>query len=88
VQTYLVEHYRPGLKIDGLREAAALVRAAAMALGREGSSLRYVHSTIVPTDEAFLTMFEAASEGAVREAYARASLPFDRISIAIPEESS
>lgn len=88
MQTYLVEHYRPGLDPDGLRQAAALVRAAAAALEREGSSLRYLRSTIVPTDEAFLTIFEAASEGAVRDAYARADLPFERISIAISEESS
>jgi hypothetical protein len=88
VQTYLVEHYRPGLDTEALKRAAARIRAAASALEREGSDLRYLRSTIVPTDEAFLSFFEAASETAVREAYVRAGVPFERISLALTEDST
>jgi len=88
MQTYLVEHYRPGMNAEALQESAALIRAAAAALEREGSPVHYLRSTIVPTDEAFLSVFEAASESAVREAYARAGVPFERISLALPEELS
>jgi hypothetical protein len=86
MQTYLVEHYRPGLTAEDLRQAAALVRAAAAELQHAGTAVRYLRSTIVPTDEAFLSMFEAASEDDVRATCARAGIPFERISLALPEE--
>jgi len=81
--TFLVEHYRPGLDEDGLRQTAARVRTATLALEREGRCVHYVRSTLVPGDEAFLSVFEAASEGVVREAYGRAGATFERISRAI-----
>jgi hypothetical protein len=87
VQTFLVEHYRPGLTAADLRHAARTIRAATLALEGEGSPVHYVRSTIVPGDEAFLSVFEAESEEAVRRAYARAGVPFERISLAIQEET-
>ncbi len=82
-ETYLVEHYRPGLPLEDLRRAAGVIRAAVSAMEREGSPVRYLRSTIVPQDEAFLSVFQAASEELVREAYERAGVCFDRISRAI-----
>jgi Nickel responsive protein SCO4226-like len=84
-QTYLVEHYRPGLTVDGLKQWAARVREATDELAREGKSVRYLRSTIVPADESLLCVLEAASEELVREVYARAGLPFERLSVALPE---
>ncbi len=81
MKTYLVEHYQPGLDVEALKRAAGRVRAAAV-----GSDVRYLCSTIVPTDEGFLSVFEAASENAVREAYGRAGVTFERISLALPDE--
>jgi predicted ATPase len=72
-----------GLGVEELREAATRVRAAAAQMEREDSEMRYVRSTIVPMDEAFLSLFEATSEGLVREAYARAEVTFERISNAV-----
>jgi Protein of unknown function (DUF4242) len=83
VQTYLVEHYHPGYDAEALKQAAARARAAG-----DGSSVRHLRSTIVPADEAFLCVFEAASDTAVREAYARGGITFQRISLALQEESS
>ena len=85
MQTYLVEHYRPGLDAEALRQAARVVRAAAGALAGEGERVRYLHTTVVPADEAFLAVIEAASEDVVREAYLRAGTAFDRITLAVPE---
>jgi len=45
-----------------------------------------VRSTIVPGDEFFLCIFDAASEELVREAYARAGITFQRISTALGDE--
>jgi Nickel responsive protein SCO4226-like len=84
-QTYLVEHYRPGLTVDGLKQWAARVREATDELAREGKLVRYLRSTIVPADESLLCVLEAASEELVREVYARAGLPFERLSVVLPE---
>jgi len=85
LQTYLVEHYRPELQPEQLKCAAARVRATALEMEGEGKPVRHVCSTIVPVDESFLCVFEAASEELVREAYARAGVPFERVSMAISD---
>jgi hypothetical protein len=81
-QTYLVEHYRPGVQIDELTQSASLVRDAVGQMEREGKAVEYVSSTIVPRDEYFVAVVVAASEDLVREAYARAGIAFERISTA------
>jgi hypothetical protein len=53
---------------------------------RAGKAVRCLRSTIVPADESFLCVIEAASEELAREAYARAGVSFDRISPALLEE--
>ena len=84
---YLVEHYAPGLTADGLRCRAARVRETAVAMGSEGRAVHYLRSTIVPADEALLCVFEASSAELVREVCARAGVPFERLSVAIADES-
>ena len=83
MQTYLVEHYRPGHGVEQLRDAAELVQAAALALQTEGRAVQHLRTTIVPGDEAFLSVFEADSESAVRDTYTRAGVLFERISPAV-----
>jgi hypothetical protein len=84
---YLVEQYSPGLTVDGLASSAARVRDMAVAMSKEGRAVRYLRSTIVPADEALLCVFEAGSEELVREVYARAGVPFERLSAALSDES-
>lgn len=84
--TYLVEGYRPGVSVEALRQAAERLRETVDEMSREDKPLRYVRSTIVPLDESCLFLVAAASEGLVREAYARAGVHFDRISTAISVE--
>ena len=84
-QTYLVEHYRPGFPVEGLRQLAARVREAAVEMEREGNNVRFLRSTIVPVDESLLCVFEAAREELVRETLARAGVPFERLSTAISD---
>ena len=84
-ETFLVEHYRPGLTADELGAWAGRVRDTTVEMEREGKAVRYLRATIVPTDEALLCVFEAASEQLVREAYARAGIPFERITAVIPD---
>lgn len=85
-QTYLVEHYRPGFAAADLERAVARVRDAVHELEREGQPVRFWHSTIVAADESFLCVVEAPTEEFVRLIYARASVPFERISAALTEQ--
>jgi hypothetical protein len=87
-ETFLVEHYRPGLSAQELGAWAARVRVITEEMRRDGKQVRYLRSTIVPVDESLLCMFEAASEELVREAYARAEIPFERISAVIHDGTS
>jgi uncharacterized protein DUF4242 len=84
-EAFLVEHYRPGLTADELGSWAARLRDTTAEMEREGKPVRYLRATIVPTDESLLCIFEAASEQLVREAYARAGFPFERITAVIPD---
>jgi hypothetical protein len=50
---------------------------------RAGEPVRYLSATIMPGDESFFCLIEAASEEVVTDAYERADVPFERISTAI-----
>jgi hypothetical protein len=62
----------------------ARVRGAAAQLSGEGRHVRFVRTIFVPEDETCFYLFEAASEGTVREVGLRAALPFDRVSESMP----
>lgn len=85
-QTYLVENYHPGLGAEELRQIVSRIRDAVAEMTRAGKAIRWLRSTIVPADESFLCVIEAASEELAREAYARAGVSFARISPALLEE--
>ena len=52
-QAYLVEHYRPGLRVSQLTSAIERVRETVMEMEHTGEPIHYVSSTIVPSDESF-----------------------------------
>ena len=82
-QTFLVEHYRPGRDVAQLSRSIALIRAVVEEMERAGEPVRYLSATIVPGDESFFCLIEAASEEVVSDVYGRADVPFERISTAI-----
>ena len=86
-QNYLAEHYRPGFTAERLEQLAARVRATAAGMAREGEPVSYLHSTIVPTDESLLCLFEAPSDALVRAVYARAGVPFERLTAVISDDT-
>ena len=85
-QTYLVEHYRPGSTAVELRRCGDRVRESLETLERAGEPVRYLRSTFVLRDESFFCVLEAGSEQLVHEAYARAGVPLDRLSLAVTDE--
>lgn len=50
---------------------------------RDGSPIRCVHSTLVPEDEAMLSVIDAASSELVEQLFARAGVRVDRIVTAL-----
>ena len=82
-QTYLVEHYRPDRDVAQLNASIVRVREAISEMKRAGTAVRCVMSMIVPKDESFLCLIEAASESVVADAYGHADVHFERISPAI-----
>ena len=56
-------------------------------MAREGEPVRYLRSTIVPTDESLLCLLEAPSDDLVRAVYARAGVPFERLTAVISDDT-
>jgi hypothetical protein len=81
--TYLVECFWPGLTREAVEAANARVRERAAALRREGSSLRFLGSLLVPGDEVVFFQFTAASSEEVVRASREAELPFDRVAASL-----
>ena len=79
VRTFLVEHYWPGVTADAFGTASARVRTRVEELAREGRRVRYLHSTLVPEDEAGYCVLEAESSALVEEAYASAGVGYERV---------
>ena len=77
--SYLVETYVPGTQAPDSRAAGRRARAAARQLSRQGVSIRYVRTTLLPGDETCFHVFEAASHDAVAEACRLAGLETARI---------
>jgi hypothetical protein len=77
--TFLVEHYWPGVTVEEFRTAANRVRASAEEMASADARIRFLHSTLVPEDEAAFCVFTAASSKLVEDAYRRAGIHFERI---------
>ena len=80
---FLVEHYRPGRDVAQLSSSIARIRETVTEMRRAGEPVRYLSATIVPNDESFFCLIEAACEEVVSDVCRRADVPFERISAAI-----
>jgi hypothetical protein len=80
---YLVETYAPGPQARDARAAGRRARSAARKVSRQGVSVRYVRTTLVPGDETCFHLFEAASHDAVAEVCRLAGIESPRIVPAI-----
>jgi hypothetical protein len=79
VQSYFAEAYVARPRANELRAHERRARAAALALSRQGTPVRFVRSIFVPADEICFYVFEAASVEAVGAACNCAELRFGRI---------
>jgi hypothetical protein len=86
LRTFLVEHYWPGVTVEVFRAAAERVRSSAEQLALENDRIAFLHSTLVPEDEAAFCVFSASSPELVVKAYSRAGVAFERILDALEME--
>jgi hypothetical protein len=77
--TFMVEHYWPGVTEADFRRSAQLVADSAQRMALAGEPIRFLHSTLVPNDEAAFCVLAAASAELVEEAYAAAGVAFERL---------
>ena len=74
-----MERHLPGFTTDALPGAAGSAKETTEAMTGEGTPIRYLRSTYIPSEEKCYCLFEGPSAEAVEEAQRRAQLPFDRI---------
>jgi len=83
---YTVLLRRPPDGWSRIEQLTADARRVSEQLQRKGIPVRFVRSIFVPEDETCFYLYAAASADAVREAAARAALPVERVSEAIPQQ--
>ena len=77
--TYLVERYWPGVTSERLLEALARGRQVMEQMCGEGTRIRHVSCTLVPSEEVVFSVYEGPSAAAVRQLNERADIPISRI---------
>jgi Nickel responsive protein SCO4226-like len=83
VPTYLVERYWPGVTRERLLEALDRGRQVMGQMHSEGTNVRGIYCTLVPSEEIVFSLYEGPSEAAVRQFSELAGLPVSRIVEAI-----
>jgi hypothetical protein len=81
--TYLVECFWPGVTREAVEAANGRACHQAEVLRREGSSLRFLGSLLVPSDEVVFFQFVATTSAEVARAAREAQLPFDRVAASL-----
>ena len=85
---FLAEGYTPPLDEAALTKLVARLEAAAVAISKDGSHVRYVRSIHIPGDETCFHLFEAESAQVVQRAGRSAGVGFDRIAEAVEPVTS
>jgi Protein of unknown function (DUF4242) len=76
---YMVERHLPGFTNEQLPGAAGAARDATAQMASEGTPVRYLRSTFIPSEEKCFCLFEGDSPQTVKEANDLAGLPYERI---------
>jgi hypothetical protein len=79
VPAYLVERYWPGVTSDVLFEAMQRLRQVMHQMISEGTQLRDVSCTLVPSEEVVFSVYESPTADMVRVLNERAAVPVSRI---------
>jgi hypothetical protein len=74
-----METFVPASQESDVTKSAVSAMRAAEALSREGTAVRFIRSTFVPSDEVCFHLFEAASADVVLAVGNRAALAVTRV---------
>ena len=85
MQKYLLELYLSRTDEPDAAASGESAGAAAEELAKRGTPASFRRSFFVPEEETFLVLLEAKSAEDVRDAARLASLPFDRVSLALTQ---
>jgi hypothetical protein len=83
VPTYLVERYWPGVTAERLLRALKRGRQVMEQMNREGTPVRDISCTLIPSEEVVFSVYEGPSAAVVRQLNERAGIPVSRIVEAI-----
>jgi Protein of unknown function (DUF4242) len=83
VPTYLVERYWPGVTSERLLEALTRSRQVMEEMSVEGTHVRDISCTLIPSEEVVFSVYEGPSADTIGELNERAGIPVSRIVEAI-----
>ena len=85
---YLVERYWPGVTRQLLVEALERGRRVMEQMRREGTHVRSINCTLIPSEDVVFSMYEGPSAASVCQLNERAGIPVSRIveAIAVTED--
>ncbi len=76
---YMVERHLPGITSDQLSAAATRAKTTTAQMSKEGTPVRYLRSTFVPSEEKCYCLFDGPSADAVEQANKLADIPYERV---------
>lgn len=79
MSTYLVERYWPGVTNELIREALGRERRVIDEMRAEGTRVRDISWTLIPSEEVVFAMYEGPSATVVRQVSERANIPVSRV---------
>jgi hypothetical protein len=79
VPTFLVERYWPGVTAERLLDALERSRRQMERMSAEGTLIRDISCTLIPSEEVVFSVYEGPSAAAVARLNERAGIPVSRI---------
>ena len=79
MSVYMVERNLKGISMEDLAGAQKAAIAKAEEMSGNGAQISYLRSTFAPEDGRCMCLFDAQSEGAVRQLNDDAGLPYDNV---------
>ncbi len=76
---YMAERSLPGVTMDALAQAQRRAIDTATQMTADGTPVRYLRSTFVPSEDKCMCLFEAQSAADVERLNQSAEIPFERV---------
>ena len=84
---FMVERHLPGITPEQLQAAAKRAKSTTADMTQQGTPVRYLRSTFIPSEEKVFCLFQGASQESIEEANRKADIPFNRVTEALHIEA-